>query len=803
MNCFSSRTARLVAALALATVASGAFAIPTVYVSPTGNDANTGANPAAAVQTLAQAVILADATGATIRLLPGEHFFTDTQITKENLTIRGTDASGLDTTDASLVTVRPADTVSYVNAATDNGSTGLIRWTVGGGTLRDLTVSGDNAALATPLPERGNLVRVQRLTSNHVAGFTATNVLFRDTRAALLLLDNGRQDNTITSCTFFRAGDITGLTTFNGRGLSVATNSGTVAPAAVTVADCVFDDVDRAINEAMINFSGRGTAANAPTASGFVNVTNTSFTQVGYGILSFGQSTDFTIDNCDFDAINGWAWGCNGNNVNDTRSDMDVTFTNSTITDSYAALLFNAFQSGSRFNFSNNTITGSGTIQTIYMYASTREGGAIVSLSNNTWDGVFNGDFFPTAPTNYAAHHTDWDSYQPNPPAAGPFNPAIDSPLVPGAVEVSYVEVTGNTFLGSPTDPNFRGTPIRQFSVDPQFPAPSGALGVTSNVYYTNNTFVGLESAIATRQNRTLPSTPPYNINRINVFLGAADDAAQDYNGNTIRNCGTGVLADGFFTTVNIAGNVYGGFINCGTAVDAGEGTTVNIKSTSFRGNTTDIAVDSNTAMNVGGALGTGNIFWDSTAATRFRADSFGGPLPVVAHNFYRDYFANENTTGVGTTAATFSSGTPFGTILDPTPIAQLDRDADGRFDAQELFISFAQATTFNPPSGSLTADADADGFVDWIEAAYGTLSTDALDTPSLGDVTGDGNVDLGDAVRALQVINGTVAPLAGNNPHAINVVGSTPFTSLSNPLQILRFQNGSRTAFPAVPGIN
>lgn len=800
MNRLSSRAARLAAALALATVASGAFALPIVYVSPapTGSDANAGDTPGAPVLTLAQAVTLADATGAEIRLLPGEHLFVDTDITKEGLTLRGADAAGNPTTDASLVTIRPANFLALgANATVENATNGLIRWTVGGGTIRDLTVSGENAAVGNPLPERANLVRVQRVAANHSAGFTANNVVFRDTRANLLLLQNSRKDNTVTNCSFLRAGDITGLTTFNGRGLGLADNGNTQAVGAVTVTGCTFEDLDRGINESYINFVGKGTATVEATDSGSVNVSNTSFARIGYGILAFGQSTDFDIDNCDFDSLNGWAWGCNGNNVNNTRSTMVVNFTNSTITNTYAALLFNAFQSGSRFNFSNNTIIGSGTVQAFYVYAGSKEGGAIIRLENNTYDGVFNGDFFPTSPTNYMTQFMDWDSYLAN------YNAVQDSPLDPGAIEVSRLEVVGNTFLGSPTDPDFRGTPVRQLSTDPSFPTAAGTAGVTSNTYYTNNTFDGLNSAIETRQNRTLPSSPPYNINPIGVYLGAADNAAQDYDGNTVRNCGTGVLADGFFTTLNIAGNVYGGFIDCGTAIDAGEGTTANINSTSFRGNATDLAVDSNAAMNVGGALGTGNLFWDSSAANRLRADSFGGPAPVVGHNFYGDYFANENATGVGGSAATFSSGTGFGTISDATPVAQLDRDADGRFDAQELFVSFAQASTFNTPAGSLTADADGDGFVDWIEQAYGTLTTDATDTPSLGDVTNDGNVDLGDAVRALQVINGTVAPLTGNNPNAINVTGSTPFTSLSNPLQILRFQNGSRTAFPAVPGIN
>jgi hypothetical protein len=69
--------------------------------------------------------------------------------------------------------------------------------------------------------------------------------------------------------------------------------------------------------------------------------------------------------------------------------------------------------------------------------------------------------------------------------------------------------------------------------------------------------------------------------------------------------------------------------------------------------------------------------------------------------------------------------------------------------------------------------------------------------------VLDNGTVDLGDAVRALQVINGSVSPTsAGTDANALNVTG-TSTSSLNNPLQILRFQNGSRSYLPALPGIN
>src|SRR5690606_25934044 len=41
--------------------------------------------------------------------------------------------------------------------------------------------------------------------------------------------------------------------------------------------------------------------------------------------------------------------------------------------------------------------------------------------------------------------------------------------------------------------------------------------------------------------------------------------------------------------------------------------------------------------------------------------------------------------------------------------------------------------------------DTDGDGFTDYIEIVYGTDPTNPLSFPSIGDVTGDGNVNLAD----------------------------------------------------------
>lgn len=151
--------------------------------------------------------------------------------------------------------------------------------------------------------------------------------------------------------------------------------------------------------------------------------------------------------------------------------------------------------------------------------------------------------------------------------------------------------------------------------------------------------------------------------------------------------------------------------------------------------------------------------------------------------------------------------------IVDNMVVAQLDRDADGLYDVFELSPHFD--TAFNAfdtdgdgrPDGTdaidpfdINLDSDGDGYVDWYELNAGTNPADPANTPSLGDVLGNGSVGLGDAIRALQIVNGTDMP---GDLNALNVAGNvnTPLT-LSNPLQILRFQAGVRAALPATGGV-
>lgn len=801
------------ATLALCGFAAVAPAIPTVYLDDDGNDANDGTTPGTAVATLAQAVILVD-DGGTIFVAPGV-YRQNAQAIAKRVTMEGT-AVG----DPSAAAFEPVDTTGRPGAEPYSSDPGIIRFQTGGSVIRNLTFRGDNLSTGLPasLPERGGVVTVDNTGTAHALPFTAENCVFERSGGYLLRLANSVLGNVVTNCTFRQAGSSVGTNPsfIDGRALQVGNSAANRASIGVTVTGTVFEDVDRGVNDGQTNNLGRGTATAAPTGTlpTYV-ISNSTFDNCSYGFICFGQSTQMDITNCDFIG-NGFAWGSNGNNVNNTVSTMVLDMDNCTISDTYTAYHFNSIQSGSRLTFADNMVTNSGTVMSIYVYASTKAGGATVTLDGNTWDGVFEPDTFPTSPTNYIAHTMDRDEHS-------NYNAAQDTPVFPGALEFSYFEIRDSIFLGSPTDTDFDGVPFRQFSQDPQFPAaatPAGVNGFYSHAYYYGNVFDGLNAAVQASQNTTQFSTAPYDRRPINITFGGADYGAGTFSGNTVMNCGAGVIADGYFTNTVIQGNMLGGFQNNGTAVIASKGSQVTLKSSLFRGNTTDIelaqvpgvaytninGVPSNTTTSfvIGGVAGHGNVFWDNNPTTRVNPSVLTAPAPTVSHNYLGNHFANENTTGFGASSALLSTGTAYGDISDTTPVAQLDRDADGNYDAFELFNGFAAASTFNGPVSGLTTDTDGDGYVDWFETRWSYDPNDSASVPALGDVTNDGTVDLGDAVRALQIINGTVTPFQnGAQPNFINVTGSTPYNSLNNPLQILRFQNGSRTAFPAVPGIS
>ncbi|MCC5876927.1 MAG: hypothetical protein JJU11_11970 [Candidatus Sumerlaeia bacterium] len=161
--------------------------------------------------------------------------------------------------------------------------------------------------------------------------------------------------------------------------------------------------------------------------------------------------------------------------------------------------------------------------------------------------------------------------------------------------------------------------------------------------------------------------------------------------------------------------------------------------------------------------------------------------------------------------------------ITDDNVVAQLDRSANGLADAIVLaeFGDPAQlsVTSFSGgiPGGpdiqlQLTSteysdvrmdDTNGNGVVDWYERSLGVFSTENPHPATLGRVNRGSNTTLADAIRALQLINGSVPFDHGIvDLNAINVTGQGP-RSLANPLQILRFQAGVRLFFPAIAGID
>ncbi|MCC5877757.1 MAG: hypothetical protein JJU11_16170, partial [Candidatus Sumerlaeia bacterium] len=161
--------------------------------------------------------------------------------------------------------------------------------------------------------------------------------------------------------------------------------------------------------------------------------------------------------------------------------------------------------------------------------------------------------------------------------------------------------------------------------------------------------------------------------------------------------------------------------------------------------------------------------------------------------------------------------------ILETNIVATFDRDNDGLPDVIEFRLGTDfQAVSSGPndvPDGvmvaagldplssdlppgwdgdSFTADTNSSGYVDWYEALMADLGL----TASLGDLTNNGQVELGDAVRALQVVNGALPIFVIPNPNNLNVDGTNP-NSQANPLQIQRIQAVVRNTYHAHNDIN
>jgi hypothetical protein len=234
----------------------------------------------------------------------------------------------------------------------------------------------------------------------------------------------------------------------------------------------------------------------------------------------------------------------------------------------------------------------------------------------------------------------------------------------------------------------------------------------------------------------------------------------------------------------------------------------------------------------------TGNLFFQQVAMS-FNGTSKPSGTVDISGNWHSNIFAagaDEANGFVTGSVAARNSITPvvdgvrgYGSDGDGLPIleetnivAQFDRDGDGLPDVIEMAIgsNFQSADTSGNgiPDGvhyalgidvnstdvpgswtgdSFTEDTNDSGYTDWYELALATFDLDA----TLGDVNGTGSISLADAIRALQYVNGAVSPVQVANPNAINVIGGN-VNSLGNPLQILRYQAGVRSTFPALTGI-
>lgn len=275
----------------------------------------------------------------------------------------------------------------------------------------------------------------------------------------------------------------------------------------------------------------------------------------------------------------------------------------------------------------------------------------------------------------------------------------------------------------------------------------------------------------------------------------------------------------------------------------AGGADTISLGRNIFKGSIMFSFVGGGTIENLTiGGPGNGNLFFNPN---HFNVGSKAVNNLVYSHNWSAAYFGvgefeDQNGFMAGnapslintpsvSTGPELVNGTRVhsGGIIETNIIAQFDRDNDGIPDAWEigdpnadfrkldtsgngipdgihllLGLPIEFAGTPDPSiwnEGSLAADTTNSGYADWYEAVRDGLT--GLPT-NLGDLTDSGDISLSDAVRALQLINGSVTINSVSDPNRLNISGTHPF-SLANPLQLLRFQAGVRSTLPAVPGIN
>lgn len=253
--------------------------------------------------------------------------------------------------------------------------------------------------------------------------------------------------------------------------------------------------------------------------------------------------------------------------------------------------------------------------------------------------------------------------------------------------------------------------------------------------------------------------------------------------------------------TVTVTDSAFG---PVGAAVTVGSGNTVNVTGNVFFSASqaffTPVAQFAGLNVNH-------NVFFNSNLYF-INSGNFSSPAPNFDNNWFADEFdIDGDSTGYITgLVKTVSTNASNQVVTATNVVAQFDRDGDGIPDVFELapgstteYDNLATDSGTGLPDGvatgtDLNEDSNDSGYADWYEINLGFIP------PTLGDVTESGSVTLGDAVRALQIVNGGTVPGSLNN---LNVTGNVNSVySITNPLQILRFQAGVRQSLPAVPGV-
>jgi len=389
---------------------------------------------------------------------------------------------------------------------------------------------------------------------------------------------------------------------------------------------------------------------------------------------------------------------------------------------------------------------------------------------------------------------------------------------------------------------------LENIIIDGDSPTIAGDKNVASCVALDDVAFTG---ASVTANNVTFRNALG---STVNLNIGNAANVAVDINGSKFENADRAVTT-GRNAVLDVDGSH---FASVGTAIYTRQGDNTFTRNTFAGANATLFSLSRSTDLVFGGT-GAGNLFFDATSMTFNGAVNPTNSIDFT-ENWHKNMFgadANESNGYIVGNVPVYD-GHPFqdgDTILngeynyypapgtapsDPGPmvesniVAQFDRDLDAWPDAWELdndYYTLFDSDNDSYPDGfeaangsdprdngsvpgvafDIAADADNNGIADWYEESILT-NTGVL--PFLGDVLREWSPDtdqadlgslvgLTDAVRSLQIVNGQFGTQKTQNTGDLNALDVTGngVSSLSNPLQVLRFQAGVRDVLPALPG--